>query len=414
MSYKNLFYGYEDKNIYLDNAASTLSLKCVKEEGDNFLLNYGSLHRGFGYNSEISTEKYEESRNYILSILDGTKNDCVIFTANTTDAINKFSLLFPFSTTDKVLISDIEHSSNSLPWRKHSNVIEFKTNNYKIEPEIIEQYLKTDTNIKVVALAAASNITGYIIDLEEIYRICKKYNTYLFIDASQYAPHNKPSLKYCDFIAYCGHKMYAPFGCGVLAGRKDILNNEGLSLTGGGNVIYVDEKGIPTYKDAPYLHEAGTPNGIGAITLAKAHQFLFETIGEEKLIEHNKILLNELKIQSDKLKYYNYDVYFSNTDEYRTPIMIIDNKKISNKETVKLLNTSILNYEKNVFIREGAFCSYLLIENLKNLKSIPNKIVDGHLNSQYSLIRLSASLINDIEDIQFATNKLIKINQSIF
>ena len=79
-----------------------------------------------------------------------------------------------------------------------------------------------------------------------------------------------------------------------------------------------------------------------------------------------------------------------------------------------MINTPILNYEKNIFIRYGAFCSYRLIENLKNLQSIPNKIVDGHLNSQYSLIRLSASLINDVEDIQFATNKLIKINQSNF
>lgn len=411
MSNKELFFGYNQNNVYLDNGASTLALKCVKDVGDEFLLHYGSLHRGSGYNSELSTQKYENARNYILKTIDGTSDDCAIFTANTTDAINKFALLFPFNNSDKVLISDIEHSANALPWRKHATVIEFETNKFRIEPAIIENYLKEEPNIRIVSVAAASNITGYITDIKSIYEICQKYDTYLFVDASQYAPHNKPSLKYCDFIAYCGHKMYAPFGSGILAGRKDILGNEGMSLTGGGNVIYVDKNGIPIYKDAPYLHEAGTPNGIGAVTFAKSHQFLFDEYGEEQLIKHNRELLTELMIQSERLKDYGYHVYFSDTDEYRTPIMIVDNQIKSNTETVRLLNTPISEYEKNVFIREGAFCAYRLIENLKHLQSIQNKIINGKLNSQYSLIRLSASLINDKKDIQFAANKLIKINE---
>lgn len=115
MNTKDYYYGYDDKNIYLDNGASTLSLNAVKSEGDKFLIHYGSLHRGSGFNSEISTQKYENARNYILKTIHGTSDDCLIFTSNTTDAINKFTLIFPWDEGDKVLLSDIEHTSNYLP-----------------------------------------------------------------------------------------------------------------------------------------------------------------------------------------------------------------------------------------------------------------------------------------------------------
>lgn len=409
---KKYFFGHEDGNIYLDNGASTLPLKVVKDAGDEFLAHYGSLHRGSGYNSEISTQRYEEARDYILKTIHGTDEDCLIFTSNTTDAINKFALIHPWQKGDKVLLSDIEHTSNFLPWKKHAEVVLLKTRNYKVVPEDVEEALEEDKDIKIVALAAASNITGYITDFKKIYEICQKHNVLFFLDNSQYAPHNLPDLRYCDAMAYCGHKMYAPYGCGCLAGRKKVLQNEGLSLTGGGNVLYVDEEGNPTYKELPFIHEAGTPNGIGAITFARAHKFLFEEIGEEELRKHNEALVKEIHKQAERLKANGYDVYFCDTDEYRTPIMIIDNKKMSNQETVKLLNEKVGDFDKNVFVREGAFCAYRLIENLKpELKDI-QKIVDGHLNPKFSLIRLSAGFINDAEDIRYAADKLIAINKT--
>lgn len=410
MNNGNLFFGYDPNNIYLDNGASTLALNCVKDEGDEFLKHYGSVHRGAGYNSFVSTQKYEDARDYILKTIHGTEDDCLIFTANTTDAINKFTLIYQFKEGDKVLVSEIEHTSNFLPWKKHAEVVTLKTRDFHVCPEDVEEALEKDKSIAVVALAAASNITGYIIDFKKIYEICQKHGVLFFVDCSQYAPHACPDLRYCDVMAYCGHKMCAPFGCGALAGRKKYLAQEGLSLTGGGNVLYVDEYGTPVYKELPWIHEAGTPNGIGAVTFARAHKFLFEEIGEAELERHTAELNKAIRDVTPELRKAGYDVYFTDTEEMRTPILIVDNKKKTNKQTVEELNNSNCRFSKNVFVREGAFCAYRLIEELKPELKEKQKIVDGHLNDDFSLIRLSAGFINDADDIRYAADKLIEIN----
>lgn len=406
------FYGKNDNYIYLDNAASTISFKKVKNVADDFLYHYGSLHRGSGINSKKSTDSYENAREKILSFLDGTKEDCVIFTNNTTDSINKFALIYPFEKNDVVLTSDIEHTSNYLPWLKHAKVQLLKTNDFKIEPRNVEKELIENKNIKIIALTWASNITGYISEIKNIYKICKKYNVLLFIDASQYSPHHKPTLKYCDFIAYCGHKMYAPYGSGVLAGNKEILKNDRYSLTGGGNVIYIGENGQVYYKEVPYMHEAGTPNGLGAVTLACAHEVLFKDIGINRLEKHNKDLLNAMKKVGDSLLKHGYDVYFHSETINRTPLLIINNKRKTNKETVYLLNEPVgKSLNKKVFCREGSFCAYNILEKLfpKLKEEIP--VIDNKLNPKYSLIRLSGGLTTTVDDIYYTYEKLKAINK---
>ena len=130
-NYKKLFWNLEDDYVYLDNAASTPVLKCVKEDTDNFLKTYGSIHRGAGLFSKISTDRYEEARHIIEKFVKAKEGkDVVIFTGNTTEAINKMAQIFPFKKGDYVLVSDIEHSSNLLPWQKIENVDKIKTNDY--------------------------------------------------------------------------------------------------------------------------------------------------------------------------------------------------------------------------------------------------------------------------------------------
>lgn len=405
------FYGKNINNVYLDNAASTIPFQKVKDVADEFLFTYGSLHRGSGINSEKSTNAYEKARETILSILDGTEDDCVIFTSNTTDAINKFALIYPFKENDVVLTSDIEHTSNYLPWLKHAKVQLLETENFKINVEKVEEALIKNPDIKIITLTQASNITGYITDIPSIYKICRKYNVLLFVDASQYAPHHKPSLKYCDFIAYSGHKMYAPYGAGVLAGNKKVLSNDGLSLTGGGNVLYIDSNGKPYYKDVPYMHEAGTPNGLGAVTMACSHEILFREIGEERLAKHNQKLLNAIKEVGNMLMKEGYEVFFHNEEINRTPILVIRNTKRSNAETVKLLNTPINNLTRNVFCREGAFCSYRIFEKLFSELKNEKPVINDKINPKYSLIRLSGGLTTTKEDIYYAYEKLKAINR---
>lgn len=407
------FFGYDETNIYLDNAASTLALRRSKEAADDFLLHYGSIHRGAGFNSERSSNLYEDARQCILSSIHGTKDDVAIFTANTTDSVNKLSLIFePKTKNGKILVSDIEHSANYLPWMKRFPVVEMPTENFHIQPYILEKYLKEDSDISLVAIAAASNITGYVTDVKSIYEICQRYDVPLFIDASQYAPHFVPDLRYCDMLAYCGHKMYAPFGVGLLAGRKKFLKHYAHSFTGGGNVVYVDEDGTPIYKDLPYSHESGTPNGIGAIAFAESHKVLYQEIGEKELFAHTKKMNHAIAKHIVPLWDFGYDVFFAEnpSDEPKTPIFLLRNKRNTNQETVRLLNTPIADYEKNVFVREGAFCAYRAMERLLPFIQplCPNK---KRLSEDFSLIRFSVGLLNDERDIAYVAGKLKEINR---
>lgn len=389
------FFGKQDDVLYFDNAASTLALKSVVDKSLEFLSTYGSIHRGIGYNSEHSTELYEKAREYILKCLKGTNNHTVIFTSNTTDSINKVASILELSMMGTVVVSDIEHSANILPYMQVSNVKRIDTGDTNIvTADMVESMLLKDSSIKLVALAAANNVTGYITPFSEIYEVCKRYGAIFLLDCSQYAPHYRMGLDMADILVYSGHKMYAPFGIGVIAGRKDLLSKHGeYEPTGGGNVIYFNDKKV-YYKEAPYSHEVGTPNGVGAIAIAEAHRVLYEDID---LNSHTKSLVNNiLNIKLNE----NFSVFFNDTKD-KTPVFVFKHNIVSNGDICSKLGNKVL-------LREGAFCSYRLLE--KTLPSISNIIEGDKLNPAFSLIRASAGLVNDESDFATLEQRLNNID----
>lgn len=389
------FFGKQSDVLYFDNAASTLALKSVVDKSLEFLSTYGSIHRGVGYNSEHSTELYEKAREYILKCLKGTHNHTVIFTSNTTDSINKVASILELSMMDTVIVSDIEHSANILPYMQVSNVKRIDTGDANIvTADMVEALLLKDSSIKLVALAAANNVTGYITPFSEIYEVCKRYGAIFLLDCSQYAPHYRMGLDMADILVYSGHKMYAPFGIGVIAGRKDLLSKHGeYEVTGGGNVIYFDDKKA-YYKEAPYSHEVGTPNGVGAIAIAEAHRVLYEDID---LNSHIKSLVNNiLNIKLNK----DFSVFFNDTED-KTPVFVFKHNIVSNGDICSKLGNK-------VFLREGAFCSYRLLE--KTLPSVSNIMEGNKLNPDFSLIRASAGLVNNESDFATLEQRLNNID----
>lgn len=389
------FFGKQDDVLYFDNAASTLALKSVVDKSLEFLSTYGSIHRGIGYNSEHSTELYEQAREYILKCLKGTDKHTVIFTSNTTDSINKVASMLELSMMDTVVVSDIEHSANILPYMQVSNIKRIDTGDTNIvTADMVESMLLKDSSIKLVALAAANNVTGYITPFSEIYDVCKRYGAIFLLDCSQYAPHYRMGLDMADIIVYSGHKMYAPFGIGVIAGRKDLLSKHGeYEPTGGGNVIYFNDKKV-YYKEVPYSHEVGTPNGVGAIAIAEAHRVLYEDID---LNSHTKSLVNNmLNMKLNK----NFSVFFNDTKD-KTPVFVFKHNIVSNGDICSKLGNK-------VFLREGAFCSYRLLE--KTLPSVSNIIDGDKLNPEFSLIRASAGLVNNVSDFATLEQRLNNID----
>lgn len=412
---KDLFWKLDEKYVYFDNAASTIPFKKVVEKTLEFMETYSSIHRGAGKFSVLSTERYENARRTVLDFIHGKKKrDVVIFTSNTSEAINKMAQIFPFQKGDSVLISDIEHSANYLPWLKYANVITCKTNdNYQITAEAIECKLKENPTIKIVAIAGASNLTGLLTPVKEIYKICKKYGVYLLIDASQMVSHVEVSLEDCDFIVFSGHKMYAPYGIGVLAGRYEVLQNTGMGSTGGGNVLYVSNENKSVYKEAPYNHEPGTPNGIGAVAIATACEVIKE-IGFNEISVHNDRMVKSMVQHWGNID--GIDLIFPNKFLVEkgiphTPIGIINVRGKSNNEIAELLA------KKNIGTRSGTFCLYRLIERINKIDtSLSNKVYQKliakqmvKLPNEYELIRLSAGLMTTEEDIKYVADVLKSI-----
>ena len=325
----------------------------------------------------------------------GTHNHTVIFTLNTTDSINKVASILELSMMDTVVVSDIEHSANILPYMQVSKVKRIDTGDTNIvTADMVESMLLKDSSIKLVALAAANNVTGYITPFSEIYEVCKRYGAIFLLDCSQYVPHYRMGLDMADILVYSGHKMYAPFGIGVIAGRKDLLSKHGeYEPTGGGNVIYFNDKKV-YYKEAPYSHEVGTPNGIGAIAITEAHRVLYEDID---LNSHTKSLVNNmLNMKLNK----NFSVFFNDTKD-KTPVFVFKHNIVSNGDICSKLGNKVL-------LREGAFCSYRLLE--KTLPSISNIIEGDKLNPEFSLIRASAGLVNDESDFATLEQRLNNID----
>lgn len=255
-------------NCTFDAAASTAPTESVQRAVNRFLSSYGSIHRGSGDRSLASSRAYEAARETVLKHVHASRRETAVFTTNTTDAIRVLASAFP---TGNVLISDIEHSANDLPWRNAGwSVSRFNTVNGIIVPELLEQYLKNNKTPQLVSITGASNITGQIVDLLQIYKICKRFGVPLFADCSQRMAH-APTLigEHCDALAFSGHKIHAPFGAGALAAPKEWLKTNNTSSIGGGSVVYVYADQI-FQKPPPYNWESGTPNGVGAIAIAQA------------------------------------------------------------------------------------------------------------------------------------------------
>ena len=216
--------------VNLDNAATTPVFFQVLKKVENCFSTYGSVHRGAGQKSKITTDLYEKARKYLLDFAGASENNYIIFTTNTTESVNHLAELWG-KNNGKVMVSDIEHSSNLLPWLKNCNIVEYRTNSDgTINLNEIKKVFENCKDIKLLAITGASNINGYRPPIYELAKLVHLNGAKIFVDVCQLIPHHKvdvladDNIKHLDFIAFSGHKMYAPFGIGVLVGPKDFFD----------------------------------------------------------------------------------------------------------------------------------------------------------------------------------------------
>ncbi|MXV38652.1 SufS family cysteine desulfurase [Flavobacteriaceae bacterium Ap0902] len=284
--------------IYLDNAATSQKPKKVIEAITNYYetLN-ANVHRGIHTLSQEATTAMEDARGKVQNFINAPYAHEVIFTYGTTDSINLITrgLEGILTDDDEVLISELEHHSNIVPWQMLCEMTG-ATLRYiplldsgVLDVERLDALLTDKT--KIVAFNHVSNALGVINPVKEIVDKAHAVGAWVMLDGAQAVPHMQVDVQELnvEFYAFSGHKMYAPTGTGVLYGKEDILNQL-KPYRGGGEMIDVVTMEKTTYAGLPFKFEAGTPNICGNIALGAAVDFMLE-IGMDTIAQHEKELL---------------------------------------------------------------------------------------------------------------------------
>jgi len=261
-----LVQGGQVRYANLDYAASAPALEQVAARVSELLPLYASVHRGAGYASLVCTAAYESARSGVASFIGARDDDVVIFTRNTTDALNLLAAAAP----GPVVYLDIEHHANLLPWQRRGGRV------VTAGPTVAATVAAIRTELSrhpaaLLAVTGASNVTGECLPLAALAAAAHAHGARLAVDGAQLIPHRPLDMRATgvDYLAFSGHKLYAPFGAGVLAGARDWLDAAPPYLAGGGAVREVTPTTV-SWARSPARHEGGTPNLLGAVALAEA------------------------------------------------------------------------------------------------------------------------------------------------
>lgn len=285
--------------VYLDNAATTQKPLCVLDAMREEYLNVNAnVHRGVHYLSQQATDLHEAAREKVRQFINAGKTEEIVFTRGTTEAINLVAASFCVSQMkegDEVLVTDMEHHSNIVPWQlqaqQHGIVVRhlpITDDGSLVSSDMISTYLTERT--KLVTLAHVSNVLGTVNDVKSIVEMAHSRGIPVLIDAAQSAPHMKIDVQQlgCDFLAFSGHKMYGPTGIGVLYGKEEWLEKLP-PYQGGGEMIDKVSWEKTTFERLPFKFEAGTPDYVATHGLATAIDYI-NSIGIDHIAEHEQTL----------------------------------------------------------------------------------------------------------------------------
>ncbi|MFF4249346.1 aminotransferase class V-fold PLP-dependent enzyme [Streptomyces sp. NPDC001822] len=284
----------------LDYAASAPALQRVWDDVAAYAPYYGSVHRGAGYLSQLSTDLFETSRTTVADFLGCRADDQVVFTRSTTDSLNLLAAALPAGC--EVFVFETEHHASLLPWRDARVT-------YLDAPRTPDQAVATLERAlagrdphgpALVCVTGASNVTGELWPVKELAAAAHAHGARIVLDAAQLAPHHPVDIAELDvdWAAFSGHKLYAPFGSGVLAGRADWLRDAEPYLAGGGasrKVTRRTDGGVDVeWHTTAARHEAGSPNVIGVYSIAAACKALTEA-GFDRLVEREQRLVTRVR-----------------------------------------------------------------------------------------------------------------------
>jgi len=284
--------------VYLDNAATTQKPLCVLDAMREEYLNVNAnVHRGVHYLSQQATDLHEAARETVRQFINARKTEEIVFTRGTTEAINLVAATFCASQMkpgDEVLVSDMEHHSNIVPWQLQATQRGIIVRHLPIADDgqlcldDLEACLTERT--RLVSITHVSNVLGTVNDVRRIVSTAHSHGIPVLVDGAQSAPHMAIDVQQlgCDFFAFSGHKMYGPTGIGVLYGREEWLDRLP-PYQGGGEMIDHVSWQHTTFERLPFKFEAGTPDYVATHGLATAIRYL-QAIGMDAIAAHEHAL----------------------------------------------------------------------------------------------------------------------------
>lgn len=358
-----LVTGGEVTYAALDYAASAPALQRVWDDVAAYAPYYGSVHRGAGYLSQLSTDLFENARRTVAEFLDCREDDQVVFTRSTTDSLNLLAAALPADC--RVFVFETEHHASLLPWRSARVTYLDAPHSPREAVETLERALadRAPYGPALVCVTGASNVTGELWPVRELAAAAHAHGARIVLDAAQLAPHHEVSVADLDvdWVAFSGHKLYAPFGSGVLAGRADWLRAAEPYLAGGGASRKVGRRqdgGVDVeWHDSAARHEAGSPNVIGAYALASACKALTEA-GFDTLVAREQYLVRTVREGLADVPQVRFLSLFGD-DAPRVGVLsfVIDGWNSSHF-------AAALSAEYGIGVRDGLFCAHPLLRTL--------------------------------------------------
>ncbi len=381
---------------YLDSTNTTLKPQVVIDRIQKFYSEEASnVHRG-GYQwSAQTTTNFENSRQKIADFIGAKSSDEIVFVRGTTEGINLVASCLSQSYLkqgDEVLISEMEHHANIVPWHLLQSKINIKVNAVRItdqgELDLDDLKAKLNSRTKLVALTACSNTLGTITPIQEIAKIIRQNSSALFlVDGAQLITEMPVFVREldADFFVFSSHKVFGPTGIGVLYAKKEIL--EILPpYQGGGSMISKVTLESTTFNDVPLRFEAGTPHIEGVIGLHAAIEFL-EGVGWSYIQSHKALLLKEAQKALSTIP----NILFYGTAEKKSPILSFNLKGIHHSDLAQILD------EMGIAVRAGHHCTQPLMDRF----AIPG------------CVRASFSIYNTTEEIQKLTAGIKKAQEML-
>ena len=348
--------------VYLDSANSSQKPQIVVDRiYDFYTKEFSNVGRSVHYLAVAATNLYENTRASVQKYINAKDKNEIVFTKGATEAINLVANTFGqkfLKEGDEVLITELEHHSNYVPWHYLRNSkgikIEFAEVNEDGEVTLESIEKKISTNTKMIAITHLSNVTGAILPIKKIIQLAHSKNIPVLVDGCQGAPHLKLDMQDfdCDFYAISCHKMYGPTGLGILYAKKKWLEELPPYQGGGGMIKEVKKEGI-TFGDLPNKFEAGTMATAQVIAFNESIKFL-EKIGIDEIIKHEK----ELMDYGQEILKKNNSVKLIGNPKEKGAVLSFTIEGVHPHDIATILD------EDGVAIRAGHHCCQILHEKL--------------------------------------------------